>query len=295
LDEDHGWYGGNNGTVAYTDRGGVLCTTEADFTISGQCPGEVVLTNQSSGNYLPAGPSYHWSWNGEVISTDVDLTHFAEAGNHTIKLEVFDGNCYAQKTINHIVGEETLDTTFVVICEGEPFEWEGTTYSQSTIDTREYVSQYGCDSTLVLHLTVNPTYEFNETHVMCQEEIYPWHGESYTQTGNYTKEYQTVNGCDSIYYLTLIVNPVYSFEIKDTICDGEIYSWHGVDYTQTGNYTKEYQTVNGCDSIYHLNLTVNPLPIEVAIIQMPVTGVLVDNQFGSVSLSTSQLGIKYWT
>jgi hypothetical protein len=107
-----------------------------------------------------------------------------------------------------------------------------------------------------LNLTINPIYAFTENHSICDGETYNWHGTDYTSAGSYTANYNSVNGCDSIYTLNLTINPVYAFTENHNICDGEIYNWHGTDYTLSGTYTANYNSVNGCDSIYTLNLTV---------------------------------------
>lgn len=48
------------------------------------------------------------------------------------------------------------------------------------------------------------------------------------------------------------------YYIVDTasICMGEVYSWHGNDYTETGLYQVIYTSVSGGDSIHALDLTV---------------------------------------
>jgi hypothetical protein len=96
---------------------------------------------------------------------------------------------------------------------------------------------------------------------ICEQEIctYQWQGGNYTVGGTYTETYQTVNGCDSVYILNLTVNPVFEFVNNAEICEGDTYQWQGGNYTVGGTYTETYQTVNGCDSVYILNLTVNPV------------------------------------
>jgi trimeric autotransporter adhesin len=107
-------------------------------------------------------------------------------------------------------------------------------------------------------LTVNPEYTFIENHAICNGETYLWHGTNYTTTGTYTATYPTAQGCDSVYTLNLTVNPEYTFIENHAICNGETYLWHGTNYTTTGTYTATYSTAQGCDSVYTLNLTVNP-------------------------------------
>lgn len=60
--------------------------------------------------------------------------------------------------------------------------------------------------------------------------------------------------------IEVVVNPEYNFNETAEICGGEIYNWQGGVYYTSGNYSQTFKTINGCDSIYKLNLTVNPLP-----------------------------------
>ncbi|PKP20547.1 MAG: hypothetical protein CVU04_03650, partial [Bacteroidetes bacterium HGW-Bacteroidetes-20] len=48
------------------------------------------------------------------------------------------------------------------------------------------------------------------------------------------------------------------FTENHAICNGETYLWHGTTYDTSGTYTATYSTDQGCDSVYTLNLTVNP-------------------------------------
>ena len=110
----------------------------------------------------------------------------------------------------------------------------------------------------VVKITVNPTYTFSQTQSICNGETYNWQGNNYTTANTYTVGYTTINGCDSIYSLNLTVKPTYSFSETQSICNGETYNWHGNNYTTANTYTVGYTTINGCDSIYSLNLTVKP-------------------------------------
>ncbi|PKP00674.1 MAG: hypothetical protein CVU11_17110, partial [Bacteroidetes bacterium HGW-Bacteroidetes-6] len=107
-------------------------------------------------------------------------------------------------------------------------------------------------------INVIPDFFSIENHAICNGETYLWHGTNYTTTGTYTATYSTAQGCDSVYTLNLTVNPEYTFIENHAICNGETYLWHGTNYTATGTYTATYSTAQGCDSVYTLNLTVNP-------------------------------------
>ena len=76
--------------------------------------------------------------------------------------------------------------------------------------------------------------------------------------GNYNVQLITSNtlGCVDTVSTNVVVyqNPVYSF-LNQTALD--TFLLNGQTYTQTGNYTQAVYTVNGCDSVIVLNLTVN--------------------------------------
>ena len=95
------------------------------------------------------------------------------------------------------------------------------------------------------------------TASICQGSAYTENGFNVSEAGVYTQNLQTINGCDSIVTLTLTVNPVYSFTIDATINQGETYHGNGFEVSEAGTYTQNLQTVNGCDSVIVLNLTVN--------------------------------------
>ena len=95
------------------------------------------------------------------------------------------------------------------------------------------------------------------TAAICEGTAYTENGFNVSEAGVYTQNLQTINGCDSVVTLTLTVNPVYSFTIDATINQGETYHGNGFEVSEAGTYTQNLQTVNGCDSVIVLELTVN--------------------------------------
>ena len=97
-------------------------------------------------------------------------------------------------------------------------------------------------------------------HAICEGSVYSENGFNVSEAGTYTQTLQTVNGCDSIVTLNLTVNP---FENTNTnltaeICESSTYTENGFNLSEPGTYTQNLQTINGCDSIVTLTLTVNP-------------------------------------
>ena len=146
------------------------------------------------------------------------------------------------------------------ICHGESYTWNGQAYAASGDYTITLQTVHGCDSVVVLHLTVLPEVPVTEeSATICYGESYTWNGETYTVSGDYTITLLNVHGCDSVAMLHLTVLPeVPVTEESVVVCYGETYTWHGETYSASGDYTVTYATVNGCDSTFVLHLTVLP-------------------------------------
>lgn len=91
---------------------------------------------------------------------------------------------------------------------------------------------------------------------ICQGESF--YNVNYPIAGTYSGWYAT-SPIDTVYYF-LTVNPTYSILIDTSICEGFTYNFFGQLISQSGVYTKTFTSVNGCDSSYILNLSVNDLP-----------------------------------
>ena len=101
------------------------------------------------------------------------------------------------------------------------------------------------------------------TAAICFGEIYGWAGDTYAETGTYTKTFPAANGADSIVTLTLTVYPQTEATTEEvTVGYGETYEWHGVVYTESGEYTITLQDENGCDYQATLLLTVEEKPVS---------------------------------
>ena len=120
----------------------------------------------------------------------------------------------------------------------DSYTWFGTTYTSSTDATFTTTSRWGCDSTIVLHLTINPSYHFEpDNDSICVGESVSYHGNQYSSTGNYTVTLRTRAGCDSVYTLSLTVLQPQTVEIDKTencltgtytltaITESEFYEW----------------------------------------------------------------------
>ncbi len=202
------------------------------------CYGEPVIFNGKTYTNLPVGPQ-----------TLLD----------TIKSAGDCDSVYLK--LNLTVGQRYYDSIVVTECDKYVWAVNGNTYNHSGIYREEMATVDGCDSVCVLNLTINPSYEFNETYDILNTQLpFTIHEFTYTAAGTYDREFVSVAGCDSIYHISLNVHELQLPRDTTTaaICAGATYTWQGNNYTAGGWYSvTENDGVNDV-AIHVLHLNVNP-------------------------------------
>ena len=182
-----------------------------------------------------------------------DLT---QAGTYSDTLQTING-CDSVIVLTLSVNPVATTPFSATICSNETYDFHGRDLTQAGTYSDTLLTINGCDSVIVLTLSVNPVATTPLSATICNNETYDFHGRNLTQAGTYSDTLQTINGCDSVIVLTLSVNPVYHDTINAEICEGSVYPENGFNVNEAGTYTQTLQTINGCDSIITLNLTVN--------------------------------------
>ena len=91
-----------------------------------------------------------------------------------------------------------------------------------------------------------------------------WDGEEYNESGDYTRQYTSYDGCDSVVVCHLSVSGNVIGPTTD-ISECDSYTWYDSTYTESGIYSVVYPTPLGCDSSVFLNLSLDytPNPTEI--------------------------------
>jgi len=152
-----------------------------------------------------------------------------------------------------------IDSISVSATACDQYTWpaNGMTYPNSGIYSANLLNSFGCDSILILNLTINSPNSSSETITECGSYNWPASGTTYTASGVYTTVVPNINGCDSTLTLNLTINPIYSINETVTACASYTWPANGNTYTSSGNYTAALTSINGCDSTISLNLTIN--------------------------------------
>tara|TARA_B100001250_G_scaffold125620_1_gene106843 strand:+ start:3724 stop:7746 length:4023 start_codon:yes stop_codon:yes gene_type:complete len=189
--------------------------------------------------------------------TWVDSVTYTSSNNTaTFMLTTADG-CDSLSTLNLTINNSFSITDTQVHCDS--YTWvDGNTYTSSNnTATILYTNSLGCDSIVNLDLTIYNSSSSTDTQVHC--DSYTWvDGNTYTSSNNSaTFMFQTVDGCDSLSTLDLTIYNSSSSTDTQVHCD--TYTWvDGNTYTSSNNSaTFMFTTLDGCDSLSTLNLTIN--------------------------------------
>ena len=192
-----------------------------------------------------------YEWNGVT---------FTAAGSQIVTLTAANG-CDSVGTMMLYINPTYTVTDARTICQSElPYEWNGVTFTAAGVQIATLQTVHGCDSVVVMALTVNDAYVANETVTLCPSELpYVWNDLTFTESGTQTLTLQTENGCDSVLTMTVTVNSGYAVTETTFICPNELpYEWNGVTFTAAGIQNVTLTAADGCDSVVTMVLNIYP-------------------------------------
>ncbi len=165
----------------------------------------------------------------------------------------------------HAATNSIISDTVLVqsICEGETYEFDGQTLVTAGTYSATYTAQDGSDSTVILELSVLPTYNLSVNATICEGESYELGGVEYFDAGVYSLTMTSSLGCDSTVELSLEVLYHSLTLLNETVCENIGLPFNGELLTTTGVYTALLPAANGCDSLVVLELTALSSPLIV--------------------------------
>ena len=276
------------GTQTLTTAGAY---TEVFSTING-CDSTVNIT-------LNVNPTYNETVTASICDGDsytFGTQTLTTAGAYTEVFSTING-CDSIVNLTLNVNPTHNETVTATVCDGDSYTFGTQTLTTAGNYTEVFQSVNGCDSTVVLTLSVNPVYNETATATICDGDSYTFGTQTLTTAGNYTEVFQSMNGCDSTVILTLTVNVVNAGISVSGITltadvSGATYQWVDCndgnapiagetdqDFTPTanGSYAVEV-TENGCtetstcENITTIGITENELDMSLLIYPNPNSG-----------------------
>jgi gliding motility-associated-like protein len=210
------------------------------------------------------GTSYSWSGPNGYTGNVASPTPFSAAtyGGGTYSVTVTDANGCSATASTPVVVNSTLTTPISQsVCSGQSITFNGQTLSTAGIYSDTLTSITGCDSIVMLTLTVIPVNSSVINQSICAGNSYSFNGRTLTTPGNYYDTLTNAGGCDSIVTLILQVNVILMTNLTQTICEGSSINFNGQNITAAGLYTDTLTGSAGCDSVVYLTLNVTPKPV----------------------------------
>jgi hypothetical protein len=170
--------------------------------------------------------------------------------------------CDSAVTVNLTVKPSYRFTNYHSICQGDSLLLPDGTFAsvagtyQVTLSTT-----LNCDSAIITNLSVFPVYTTIVDTSICTGDSYLLADSTTVGVdGTYSVLLQSVRGCDSTVITNLTLRNIYTVEVFDTICQGQVYFLpDGQPAYAGGTYPVTLSSTLTCDSTIITNLTVNPV------------------------------------
>jgi gliding motility-associated-like protein len=154
------------------------------------------------------------------------------------------------------VNDTSRKDSFRTICKNQSLVFNGNTLNTSGTYRDTLINARGCDSFLVLHLTVNDTTRKDSFRAICRNQPIVFNGQTINTSGVYRDTLINAKGCDSFLYLILTVNDTSRKDSFRTICKNQSLVFNGNTLKTSGTYRDTFINARGCDSFLVLNLTI---------------------------------------
>ena len=175
-----------------------------------------------------------------------------DAGTYTDTIANSVG-CDSIITINLTTGNTSNTIVLTNIC-GTYTLPSGEVVGDDGVYTDTILNNAGCDSVTYLDLDFDNSYNSFDASA-CNVYTAP-SGATFSTSGVKMDTITNNAGCDSIMTINLTMFYDNSNTIFVTTCGGSYTSNGGITYTQTGVFTELFNSVNGCDSILYINLSI---------------------------------------
>ena len=181
----------------------------------------------------------------------------------------YDGNYYFQDTIisdtfftstntKEIsttimkIDQAYSDTIEVKLCTGDSIFFDSEFIHSEGNYTDTIQTIYGCDSILLLSVTLSTTDTTTIRANLCSQDSILFNGNYLNQSGIYIETVTSSYGCDSIIKLNLTVNPINTIKINEKYCLGDSIFFGSEYISNDGIYYDTLISRAGCDSIIEL-------------------------------------------
>jgi gliding motility-associated-like protein len=189
-------------------------------------------------------------WEGEELT---------EPGLYTAEYTSTEG-CDSIVELDLSIAPEYNDTVAVQLCLTDTFYFNGEALTSTGWYTTTFTSVSGCDSIVTIDLNVSPEEFLFLEFEICEGDTFDFNGRKLYEAGTYFDTLGTVNGCDSLLEILLVVTEVPNQILEFTVCPGEEVMYNNQVYANEGIYLDTLEALSGCDSIVYIEINHSARP-----------------------------------
>ena len=164
-------------------------------------------------------------------------------------------NTTSNTIINCAIPPTTVSAT---LCQGEMFILNSAVYFSPGTYYQTILTSQGCDSTVILNITILPHSENHISDSICDGTSLNFNGQILNTAGIFIDTLVNSIGCDSIVYFNLSLLPKLINQNTQRICEGNTFNFNGQSLTLPGQYSYTVDNSIGCDSLVILDLIIVP-------------------------------------
>ena len=202
---------------------------------------------QMTENRTVCEDSLPYHWNGAT---------FNNAGTQSVTLQTVNGCDSIITMVLHVSNRYDLTQNRTVCEDSLPYHWNGVTFNNASTQSVTLQTVNGCDSIITMALHVSNRYDLTQNRTVCANELpHLWNGVTFAGADTQSVTLQTVDGCDSVVTMVLLVSDTSHTDWYENACDE--YQWNDTTYYESGNHVQLLTNVAGCDSVVTLHLTLS--------------------------------------
>lgn len=255
-------------TVTVTDMSGLSKTASATITEPTLLVASSIVDEQESclntmDGQLTASatggtPPYSYAWSTSTSSVPFATTatiNGLTASAYTVTVTDANG-CTAiiNDTIIHKLA--TTNTVSYTACDSMVSPSGIYTWNTSGAYIDTLVNSIGCDSILMINLTINASSTSTQTITACNNYTAVSGTKNWTSSGVYSDTIPNAVGCDSVLTINLTINTFTTSHQTITACNQYASPSGSFSWTVSGTYHEVIPNAAGCDSLMTIDLTI---------------------------------------
>lgn len=186
---------------------------------------------------------------------------WTNTGTYTDIISNING-CDSIVTINLTIKNSTAsvisaNACYSYISPSGNYTWTGSGTYMDTIPNAA-----GCDSSIIVNLSINYTTSFTSP-IVCDSFVSPSNNYTWTTSGIYKDTIPNAAGCDSIITFNLTVKNSSAGTDSPIACNSYVSPSTNYIWTSSGVYADTILNVAGCDSFITINLTINTVDTSI--------------------------------